>query len=627
MDRNTIIGFALMFLILIGYFWWTAPSAEDRAREQKRRDSIENAEKLKTASKGNTDTSQKYTDTAKVALQGIDTAAMAKQVGGFAAQITGTEELYVLKNSSLSVGISNRGGRIASVQLNKYKRSDSTPLILFNKENSEFYYELVTPNGTLKTDQFYWKVVKSSDSALALRLENGKGAYMDQVYTLNSQNFMLDYRLEMHGMQSEVMKGSPDLKLTWKAGLHNQEKDLKWETQNSYVMYKLNGESPEKLDAGGEEDSEEMKSSPVWVSFKQQYFNSTLISKTAFDKDATVSWTESKEPGMVKNMQAVLYLDYGLEENKDYGMKFYFGPNHFETLKNLNVGFEDHDLQRIVPLGWGIFGWVNRFIVIPVFNFLDDYIASMGIIILLLTLIIKFLLLPLVYKSYISTAKMRILKPELDEIKNKHNGDLQKMQAENMALYRKAGVSPMSGCVPMLLQMPILFAMFQFFPNAFELRQKTFLWSSDLSQYDSILDLGFNIPFYGDHVSLFTLLMTVSTLIYTRLNNQISGVSGQMKWIGYFMPIIFLGVLNDYASGLTWYYFVSNMVTFGQQAIIRRTVDDSKLHAQIAEARKKPVKKSAFSGRLEEAMKQAQAKQRAQQKGLPGKSNKGRKKK
>jgi YidC/Oxa1 family membrane protein insertase len=203
---------------------------------------------------------------------------------------------------------------------------------------------------------------------------------------------------------------------------------------------------------------------------------------------------------------------------------------------------------------------------------------------------------------------MRILKPELDDIKAKHNGDLQKMQADNMALYKKAGVSPMSGCVPMLLQMPILFALFQFFPYAFELRQKAFLWSNDLSQYDSVLNLGFHIPGYGDHVSLFTLLMTISTLIYTRLNNQISGVTGQMKWIGYLMPIIFLGVLNDYASGLTWYYFVSNMVTFAQQAIIRRTVDDKKLHAQIAEARKKPVKKSAFQARLETAMKQAQAK-------------------
>ena len=253
---------------------------------------------------------------------------------------------------------------------------------------------------------------------------------------------------------------------------------------------------------------------------------------------------------------------------------------------------------------------MNRYVVVPVFHMLEGVIGSMGIIILLLTVIIKMVLLPLVYKSYISTAKMRILKPELDVIKEKHGSDLQKMQSENMELYRKAGVSPLSGCVPMLLQLPILFAMFQFFPNAFELRQKAFLWAQDLSQYDGP-SLGFTIPFYGDHVSFFTLLMTISTLIYTHLNNQISGVTGQMKYIGYFMPIIFLGVLNSYASGLTWYYFVSNMITFTQQWVIRRTVDDQKLHAQIAENRKKPVTKSKFQQRMEEAMKASQQKQAA----------------
>jgi YidC/Oxa1 family membrane protein insertase len=300
-------------------------------------------------------------------------------------------------------------------------------------------------------------------------------------------------------------------------------------------------------------------------------------------------------------------------------MAFYFGPNSYKTLQNLNVGIDNHELQRIVPLGWGIFGWVNRWLVIPVFNFLLGKVGSMGILILLLTLIIKFVLLPLVYRSYISTAKMRILKPEIDEIKNKYGDDMQKIQVENLALYKKAGVNPMSGCVPMLLQMPILFAMFQFFPVLFELRQESFLWSKDLSAYDSILDLGFNIPFYGSHVSLFTLLMTISTLIYTHLNNQISGITGQMKWIGYIMPIIFLGVLNSYPSGLTWYYFVSNMVTFGQQFAIRRLVDDAKLHAQIAEARKKPVKKSNFSKRLEEVMKaqQQKSKQTGKKSGPP----------
>lgn len=623
MDRNTIIGFSLIFLILIGYYWWTAPTPEEKAREQAIRDSVAAAQ-AKPKAKPTADSGVGVATVKKAdSVKADDSLVVARSVGGFARNINGNDKLIVLKNKSLTVGISTKGGSLSSVNLNKYKRSDGKQLNLIDKSSSSFGYELTTRNGILKTNDFYWNIVEQTDSSARLRLDNGAGAYIDQVYKLNSQDFLLDYDLELHGMQNEVLRGKPDLNLKWQVDLFNQEKDSKWEKQNSYIAYKLPGEDPDKMGAGGDEEKEEIKGKVQWVSFKQQYFNAAIISKDAFDNDADLRWTDLKDTGMVKQMYASMYLNYELEEQKTFNLKFYFGPNHFQTLKQLNVGIEEHGLQRIVPLGWGIFGWVNRFVVIPVFNFLDDYILNMGIIILLLTLIIKSLLLPLVYKSYISMAKMRILKPELEEIKEKHAGDLQKMQADNMALYRKAGVSPMSGCVPMLLQMPILFAMFQFFPNAFELRQKTFLWSSDLSQYDSILDLGFSIPFYGDHVSLFTLLMTVSTLIYTRLNNQISGVTGQMKWIGYLMPVIFLGVLNDYASGLTWYYFVSNMVTFGQQAILRRTVNDKKLHAQIAEARKKPVKKSAFQERMELAMKQAQNKQaQGKRPGIPPKGGK-----
>jgi YidC/Oxa1 family membrane protein insertase len=261
------------------------------------------------------------------------------------------------------------------------------------------------------------------------------------------------------------------------------------------------------------------------------------------------------------------------------------------------------ELERIIPMGWGIFRWVNKYFVVHVFAFLSKFFSSYGIIILCLTLIIKTILFPLVYKSYLSAAKMRLLKPEMDEIKAKYGDDMQKLQQENMKLYRKAGVNPMGGCVPMLLQLPILLAMFQFFPSAFELRQQSFLWATDLSTYDSIYNLPFEIPFYGDHVSLFTLLMTASTLIYTLYNNQMTGVTGQMKWMSYLMPIIFLGVLNSYPAGLNYYYFLSNVVTICQQLIIRRFVDEKALHAQIQENKKKPVTKSKFQAKLEEMAK------------------------
>lgn len=606
MDRNTIIGFSLIFLILVGYYWWTAPTEAERALEIKKQDSIALVEKQRAHFNDSLQKTATSKNQSTDSILPVDSTKAATSFGGFGHALIGSEAITELKNEGLTLSITNKGGRLASVRLNEYRRSDSSNLILFDEKHSSFYYVLALQNDSLRTDQFYWQPVNKTDSSVTMRLENGNGSYIDQIYTLNRQKFLVDYKVEMHNMQNQVLRASPDIKMVWQSVLPKQEKDIKWEQQKSYPLYRIPGENPEELSASGEGDKEEVKGKVDWISFKQQYFNSTLISKDAFDSDATISWTETKEPNMVKNMQAQLYLSYGLEETKSYNMKWYFGPNHFKTLSGLDVGIADHDMQRIVTLGWGIFGWVNRFVVIPVFNTLGKYIGSMGIIILLLTFIIKFLLLPLVYKSYISTAKMRILKPELEVIKEKYGSDMQKLQTENMALYRKAGVSPMSGCVPMLLQMPILFAMFQFFPNAFELRQQAFLWAPDLSQYDSILNLGFSIPFYGDHVSLFTLLMTVSTLIYTSLNNQISGVTGQMKWIGYLMPIIFLGVLNDFAAGLTWYYFVSNMVTFGQQFVIRKTVNDEKLHAQIAESRKKPAKKSAFAGRLESAMKQAQ---------------------
>jgi len=288
-------------------------------------------------------------------------------------------------------------------------------------------------------------------------------------------------------------------------------------------------------------------------------------------------------------------LPYNQTNNQSYGFKFYFGSNQYKQLAALDIGAE-----RLVPLGWGIFRWVNKYLTVNVFYWLGQYLTNMGLIIFLLTLIVKTILFPLVYRSYLSAAKMRILKPEIDEIKEKYGNDMTKTQQENMKLYRKAGVNPMGGCVPVLLQMPILIAMFQFFPSAFDLRQKAFLWSDDLSTYDSILSLPFNIPFYGDHVSLFTLLMTISTLIYTVYNNQMTGVTGQMKWMSYIMPVLFLGFFNNYASGLTYYYFVSNIFTIGQQLSIKAFVNEDKLHKQIQENKKKPIVKSGFQKKIEE---------------------------
>lgn len=620
MDRNTIIGFSLIFLILVGYYWWASPSEADLARQKRHDDSVARVE---AAAKAKADTSGTAKDVKKDSVGKVaDSGNLQAAVGGFAAQAGGKAEYITISNRSVTARFSTMGGRPVEIKLNGHKRADSSALILLDEAGTDFHYEFATNNEPLRTDKFNWKVVGKTDRSVTFRLENGRGGYLDQVWTLNEQDYLMDYSLKVKGIGDDVRRGNSDFKLTWRALLQKQERKMQFESQYSTVVYKFPGEHPESLSTTSPEKQDKLGSPVQWVAYKQQYFNATLISLDGFDKGGSVGWEETRVANKVKNMKSELYLKYSREAEKEWKMNFYFGPNSYKTLENLKLPVKEHELQRMIPLGWGIFGWVNRWLVIPVFNFLHGSIGNMGILILLMTLIIKFLLLPLVYRSYISTAKMRILKPEIDEIKNKYGDDMQKVQMENLALYKKAGVNPMSGCVPILLQMPILFAMFQFFPVLFELRQETFLWSHDLSAYDSILDLGFHIPGYGDHISLFTLLMTISTLIYTHLNNQISGVTGQMKWIGYIMPVIFLGVLNDYPSGLTWYYFVSNMVTFGQQFAIRRLVDDKKLHAQISEARKKPAKKSNFSKRLEDAMKAQQQKAKGNTPKKPGNNKK-----
>jgi YidC/Oxa1 family membrane protein insertase len=619
MDRNSLIGFSLIFLILIGYYWVTKPSDAELARQQKSRDSI--ALVKKQAEQANAVAAKTQDTLAPANKPAVDTSALREDLGGFAAYVSGNEQEVTIENDKLAVTLSNKGGRISSVLLKEHKRSDGKPVVLFEPKHSSFYYEFFTNRSSLRTDQFYWELASKTADAATFRLSDGKGRTMLQEYKLSKSEYLVDYNLVFDSMNQVVLKNRPDIKLVWESTLPLQEKEVKRELETSTIYYRLPEESPDYI-SERDYETKELQTRIQWVSFKQQYFNSTLIARENFDKGARLTTEETKLPGHIKGMRSELYLPYDLSDKKVFGMHFFFGPNHFQTLNKVDVGTGDLDMHRIIPLGWGIFRWVNRFIVIPVFNFLDDYVGSYGIIILLLTIIIRILLLPLVFKSFVSTAKMRLLKPELDAIKEKHNGDLQKVQVDSLALYRKAGVSPMSGCFPLLLQMPVLIALFQFFPSSFELRQKAFLWAQDLSQYDSIWNFpgGFNLPGYGNHVSLFTLLMTISTVLYTHMNNQLTGVTGQMKWIGYFMPVIFMGVLNDYASGLTYYYFVSNVVGFGQQWMFKAMVDEKKLHAKMEANRKKPTApKTGFQKRMEDMMKQQREMQQNRGKNLPPK--------
>lgn len=595
MDRNSIIGLGLIFLILITFAYINQPSQEEIDATKRRQDSL-TLVRIKNDSIAATLVQTEK----KAAVQEIrmDSNGMQNAFGSFASFVNGNETFTTIENEELKVKVLNKGGRIYQVELKKYKRADGSPLLLVDGTDNDFSYGFATKDAkAISTKDLYFTPVVSADNkSVNMIVKLAEGQYIEHHISLTDNANLVDFKINLVGMNGIIASNNNFLDLVWKQSLLQQEKTHDAEEKTSTIYYRYPNEDPEYL-AETEAGKEDVKTPIQWISYKQQYFNSSLIGKQNFDNAALeTKLDESKK--YVKILSSNIGLTYGHSANEAYAMQFYFGPNHYKTLKALDVS-----LEKVVPMGWGIFGWVNKLLTVNVFYFLGQYLSNFGIIILLLTVIVKTILFPLVYKSYQSSAKMRVLKPEIDEIKVKYGDDMAKMQQENMKLYRKAGVNPMGGCLPVLLQMPILIAMFQFFPSAFELRQKAFLWSDDLSSYDSIFNLGFNIPFYGDHISLFTLLMTVSTLVYTMYNNQMTGVTGQMKVISYIMPIMFLGFFNNYASGLTYYYFLSNLFTIGQQLLIRQFVDDSALHAQIQENKKKPVTKSKFQQKLEEMAK------------------------
>lgn len=594
MDRNSIIGLVLIVLIFITFAYINQPTQADIDAAKHQNDSINRVRMQSDSLAINLKMAEVKIDTPETP----DSTSKNNAFGSFAQFTEGKEEFVSIENEELKVSFTNKGGRIYKVVLKKYKRADGSPLVIVDGAGNDFSYGFATRDAkAISTkDLYFTPVIGEGGKSLSMFVKLGDQQYIEHRFGLNGNKNLVNFKLNLVGMDAYIAPNNNFLDLNWKHQVLQQEKTHEAEKITSTVYYRYSNEEPEYL-SETEDLKEELKTPVQWVAFKQQYFNVSLISDLAFENGAVESKSDESLK-TIKTLTANLGLAYNHGASETYGMKFYFGPNHYKTLAAL-----DNKLEKVVPMGWGIFGWVNKYLTVNVFFFLGQYIASFGLIILLLTVIVKTILFPLVYKSYLSSAKMRVLKPEIDEVKAKFGNDMAKVQQENMKIYRKAGVNPMGGCLPVLLQMPILIAMFQFFPSAFELRQQAFLWTNDLSSYDSIYNLPFSIPFYGDHISLFTLLMTISTLVYTMYNNQMTGVTGQMKYISYFMPVAFLGFFNNYASGLTYYYFLSNLFTIGQQLIIRTFVDDKALHAQIQEHKKKPVVKSRFQAKLEEMAK------------------------
>jgi YidC/Oxa1 family membrane protein insertase len=593
MDRNTFTGLFLIMIILAGSFYFLKPNAAELKKAQE----TEHLDSLKKA--GVTPVQKDTTKTAAIANPVVDSLALK---GPFGTAITGTAANTVLENENLLITLSNKGGKITSVEVKGQKTFTGKPLILFDGNQNKFGLNLNAAGKVINTNDLYFTSTKTGNT-VTMRASYGANAYVEYVYDLKALSNKVGFNINLVGLQ-QVIAGN-NIGLNWQTTLLQQEKSLESEHRYSAPYYKYLDGDVNHLSVSKDEKEELSKGKIQWFSFKQHFFSASLISKQAFEK-GSLEVKIPTTPGVVKFYDANMQLPYAHTANQVYEMEFYFGTNKFSALKA-----QGYDLEQQVDMGYWPLKYINRFIVLPVFNFLNSFGWNYGLIILVLTILLKLALSPLTYKSYLSMAKMRVLKPEMDEIKAKVGEDNATLvQQEYLKLYKKAGVNPLGGCLPMVLQLPLVMAFFFFFPNLFELRGESFLWMKDLSTYDEFIKFGVKIPFIGDHLSLMCVLMTISTLIMTYFNNQVSGATGQMKYIGYIMPVIFLGVLNSYPAGLNYYYFLANLMTFGQQFLIRKMVDDDKIHALIQQNKARPAdekkKKSKFQQRLDDYMRQQQ---------------------
>jgi len=624
MDKNTIIGFSLIGLILLGFWQLNKPNEKEVQAQKRYNDSIALVQQAKVQAET---AINKTATVSKDSAIGTDTAAISNSFGDFSASAKGEEKFYTLENELIKLTISSKGGRIYSAQLKNYKTHDTLPLMLFDGKESSMGFTLVTKNNrVLNSKDLYFEPVSavtkdaSGNQTLIMRLKTTGTAYMDFAYTLPAKNYMLSFGIKANGMTAVMPAGINSLDMQWSSKIRQQESSRKTENRYSAVEYKYVADDVEKLSESKNEEKE-LPNKVKWIAFKDQFFSSILIANQDITSATLKTKVEDETSKYLKAYEAEMSVAFDPTGKVPTTFQLFLGPNQYKLLSSYDDKSDSKlGLNKIIPLGWGIFGWVNRYAIIPMFNLFSKFLSNFGLIILLMTIAIKLVLSPLTYKSYISSAKMRVLKPEIDEINARIPADkAAERQKATMDLYGKVGVSPMSGCLPSLLQMPILIALFNFFPASIELRQQSFLWAKDLSSYDAIFSWSTHIPLIGNHISLFCILMTITSVVYTHLNMASSGGQEQipgMKWMMYLMPVAFMFMFNDYASGLSYYYFIATLFSVIQTYIIRTTVDEKKLlaqlHAKRASNAKKPAKKGGFMDRLEKM-------QREQQKTVKGK--------
>ncbi len=627
MDKNSITGFLLIGLLVFAFSWYNKPSEAQLAAKQRYQDSValvkagqQRIEAERLALEQNiADNSENLSDSARQAV-------LTAEFGSFASSATGKNEIITLENDLLELRLSTKGGLISYARLKEYSSLDSLPLILFDERDDSYGFTFITANQrVINTATMYFEAVNKTDNSVTLRLSAGDNAYIDFVYSIQPESYVVKFDINQSNMGRHLAPNTSYVNMFWEQTMRRQERGKVFEERYSNLYYKFVADDVDYLSASG--DAKETFTNRLkWIGYKNQFFSSVLISRDGFGASVLDSRFLKNDPLYLKKFRSEAEVDFNLANANPASFDFFLGPNSYPLLTDIDKELGgDLELTQLVPLGMSVFRWVNKFLVIPTFSFLSKFISNYGIIILLLTIFIKMILMPFTYKSYISQAKMKTLRPEIQEINAKYPGQDNAMQRQKatMELYGKAGINPMGGCLPMVLQMPILFAMFQFFPSSIELRGESFLWAHDLSSYDSIFSWDAYIPiitpYFGNHISLFCLLMTVTNIIYTRLNMANSAGQEQMpgmKIMMYGMPLMFLFIFNNYAAGLSYYYFISTLITIGQTYLFRLFIDENKLKTEMLANAKNPKKKTGFMARLEEAqrLQQEQVKRQQQQK-------------
>ena len=604
MDKNTLIGFGLIGAVLVGFSILSRPSQEEIAQMKRYQDSIAMLQQQAAQEAALKEQARAS------AVQALDSAAL------FFPAAQGQEAFTTIENEVLKLTFTNKGGRICSALLKEYNGQDGQPLVLFEEKDVRQNFTFYTQNRPIDTEDYYFEPVNACDTAVTMRLHADSASYIDFRYALPHNSYLATFTVQAVNMRDKLSHADRYFDIRWEQQTRQIERGFKFEERYSTLTYKSVGEDADEL-SSTEDKKEDVEGRLDWVAFKNQFFSSVLIAEQDFEQCTLHSMPRKEGSGYLKDYSAQMNTSFDPSGKEPTEMLCYFGPNKYRTLNAIDKergDLKDLDLDQLVPLGWSFLRWINRWFTIPIFDWLSGWGLNMGLVLLFMTIIVKIIVFPFTYKSYLSSAKMRVLRPQIEEINKKYprQEDAMKKQQEIMSLYSKYGVSPMGGCLPMLLQMPVYFALFMFVPTAIELRQQSFLWADDLSTYDAFITWDAHVPFIGNHLSLFCLLFSLTNILNTiyTMKQQDTGQQTMpgMKLMMYAMPVIFIFVLNDYASGLNYYYFVSTIISIAIMLILRKTVSDKKILAQLEANMNNPERKKKKSTWMERmaAMQQEQ---------------------